>query len=403
MAVLVDDQDLRPLAYSAQAIESVDRVRAESILNREAPTEVVQYLLGQGIEQADQPVRVAAREELGLSPRVCARISEEKRTVGYLWVIENGHKVGPQESELIQQVAVGAGHLMRTNSRRRQRKIEARISELFDPDIGISCDAAADLLDAQEFSSSAHAATLVAKVTPPPGEELDETVTVLFSRGLSAFAQGFRSRHLLTLIREDQAMVVVGDEDPLELEARLPELGESFRRHVELAAPDPRWSVSVGIGTPTRSLAGASRSYGQAAQAAVVAGTLDDVGPVLSWSDMGIYRLLARPGDEIDASILPAGITKLLEHPGGEMLLHTLETYLDHGGDAQATTQELFLARGSLYYRIHRIEEIADVNLRSGHDRLMLHVGLKLARICGLYPGPDAEPAREKTLVEAAS
>lgn len=393
MAVLIDDPQLRPLAYSAQAIDSVDRVRAASILNREAPPEVVEYLLGQGIERAEGPVKVAADDDLGLAPRVCAPVSEDGRTLGYLWVIENGHRVGESESDLIRQVADGAAPLLRTNSRQRQRKIEARIDELLGPDLATSCDAAADLLDAQEFSSSAHAGVLVAKVVPPPGEALDETVAVLFSRGLSAFGQGFRRRHLLTLIRGDQAAVVVGDEDPLELEARLPELGESFRRHVAAAAPDDRWSVSVGIGSPTRSLAGASRSYGQAAQAAAVAGTLDDTGPVLGWADMGIYRLLAPPGDGTDPESLPAGITKLLEHPGGEMLLHTLETYLDHGGDAQATTAELFLARGSLYYRIHRIEEIADVNLRSGHDRLMLHVGLKMARICGLYPSPGAELA----------
>jgi hypothetical protein len=392
LAVLIDDPELRPMAYSAQAIESVDRVRAASILNRQAPPEVVEYLFAQGIAEARGPARVDADEDLGLAPRVCAPITDEGQVLGYLWVIENGHKVGEPESELIDQVAAGAAPLLRTNSRKRQRQIEARIDELLDSDIGISCDAAADLLDAQEFSSSAHAAVLVAKVVPPPDESLDETVAVLLNRGLSGFGQGFSGQHLLTLIRDDQAAVVVGAEDPLELGARLPELGESFRRHVAGAAPDPRWSVAVGIGSQTRSLAGASRSYGQASQAAAVAGTLDDVGPVLSWADMGIYRLLAPPGDGVGSESLPSGITCLLEHPGGAMLLHTLETYLDHGGDAQATTAELFLARGSLYYRIHRIEEIADVNLRSGHDRLMLHVGLKMARICGLYPNPDAAP-----------
>lgn len=400
MAVLVDDPQLRPLAYSAQAIEAVDRVRAESILNRAAPPEVVEYLLDQGIEHADGPLKVPAAEDLGLAARVCAPIADDDKTVGYLWVIENGHRVGESERDLIQQVADGAAHLLRGNARQRQRKIDARIDELLGQDLGLSCEAAADLLDAREFSSSAHAAVLVAKVSPPPGEALDETVAVLFSRGLSAFGRGFSPQHLLSLIRGDQAAVVVGDEDPRELEARLPELGESFRRHVAAAAPDARWTVSVGIGSPTRSLAGASRSYGQAAQAAAVAGSLDGIGPVLSWSDMGIYRLLAPVGEETGPDDLPDGITRLLEHPGGEMLLHTLETYLDHGGDAQATTAELFLARGSLYYRLHRIEEIADVNLRCGHDRLMLHVGLKMARICGLYPNPEAQLS-EAELVEA--
>lgn len=401
LAVLVDDPSLRPLAYSAQAIDSVDRVRAVSILNREAPSEVVEYLFDQGIESADGPVRIAANEELGLARRVCSPVREDGQTLGYLWVIENGQALGPDESELIRQIAEGAAPLMRTGSRRhRQHQIEARVDELLGSDTRLSCDAAADLLDAQEFSSSAHAAVMVAKVIPPPGELIDETVAVLLNRGLHAFGRGISARHLLSLTRADHAVVVLGAEEAGVLESKAPDLGRSLRELIGAAAPDDRWVVSVGIGSPMRSLAGASRSYIQAAQAAGVAGRLSDVDPVLEWSEMGIYRLLAPPPDSsFDSETLPPGIVRLLEHPGGEMLLHTLETYLDHGGDAQATTAELFLARGSLYYRLHRIEEIAEVSLRSGHDRLMLHVGLKLARISGLYPTAATEGAE---LAEAA-
>lgn len=392
MAVLVDDPKLRPMAYSAQAIESVDRVRAASILNREAPTEVVDFLLDQGIDRADDPVRIAPNQELGLSGRVCSRVAEDGKVLGYLWVIENGRRVGNEETDLIRQVAEGAAPLLRTDARQRRRQVEARIDELLDQDLGLSCEAAADLLDAGEFSTSASASVLVAKVIPPVGETVDETVAVLLNRGIAAFSRGFRRERLLSLCRGDEAILVVGSEEDDLTGRRLKTLGISLRDHVASAAPDNGWKISVGTGSVVRSLAGASRSYGQAAQAAAVAGRLDDVDQVLAWSDMGIYRLLAPAAGGFDPDALPPGITSLLEHSGGEMLLHTLETYLDHGGDAQATTAELFLARGSLYYRLHRIEEIAGVNLRSGHDRLALHIGLKLARICGRYPTGETPP-----------
>jgi sugar diacid utilization regulator len=72
------------------------------------------------------------------------------------------------------------------------------------------------------------------------------------------------------------------------------------------------------------------------------------------------------------------------------VFLQTLEVYLDRAGDAQATAAELSLARGSLYYRLNRIAAITGADLRSGDDRLMLHVGLKLARLAGLYSGNGA-------------
>jgi PucR-like helix-turn-helix protein len=48
--------------------------------------------------------------------------------------------------------------------------------------------------------------------------------------------------------------------------------------------------------------------------------------------------------------------------------------------------QRLSLHRGTLYYRLRKAERIAGVDLRSGCDRLALHLGFKLARLIGLYP-----------------
>jgi len=67
-------------------------------------------------------------------------------------------------------------------------------------------------------------------------------------------------------------------------------------------------------------------------------------------------------------------------------VITTLETYLDLAGDAKASAERLSLHRGTLYYRLQKAERIAGVDLRSGSDRLALHLGLKLARLIGLYP-----------------
>ena len=64
----------------------------------------------------------------------------------------------------------------------------------------------------------------------------------------------------------------------------------------------------------------------------------------------------------------------------------TLETYLDLAGDAKASAERLSLHRGTLYYRLQKAERIAGVDMRSGGDRLALHLGFKLARLLGLYP-----------------
>lgn len=394
--VLIDDADLRPVAYSPQMVDRVDRVRAVSILTREAPPEAVEFLRGHGIEQAAGPLRVPASETIGLDARICMRLASETATVGYLWVVDDGSLLDAEAVALLDRVAEGATALLDTRpGRLREQRLRASVDALLCADATVSCDAAAELLQAGAFGAAARAAVLVACAVPPPGEAVDETVTVLLSRGLHAFASALPAREQLLLTRRDHVAVVVGDVDELRLARRLAELGEELLRQVRAVAPGDGWTVAVGVGSVTPSLGGAPRSYAQALQAAGVAARIPQVDSVLDWSAMGIYRLLApAAGSELDAGALPPGLLRLLRHAGGEMLLHTLETYLDHGGDAQATTAELFLARGSLYYRLHRIEEIAEVSLRSGHDRLTLHLGLKLARLGGLYPTAAAADAQ---------
>ena len=63
------------------------------------------------------------------------------------------------------------------------------------------------------------------------------------------------------------------------------------------------------------------------------------------------------------------------------MLLDTLETYLDLGGDAGRTAGRLRLHRTSLYYRLGRIAELLGVDLDDGLTRLELHLALKSRRL----------------------
>ena len=59
---------------------------------------------------------------------------------------------------------------------------------------------------------------------------------------------------------------------------------------------------------------------------------------------------------------------------------------IGRAGDTKASAERLSLHRGTLYYRLQKAEQIAGVDLRSGCDRLALHLGFKLARLIGLYP-----------------
>jgi PucR C-terminal helix-turn-helix domain/GGDEF-like domain len=402
--VVLDDIDLRPLAHSPQRPDEADRVRTVSILSRQAPPEAVTYLRGHGVgvDAGPDAIRVPRCTKIGLQARFCQPVSREGETFGFLWIVEGEELLGGDDTELVGDIAQAiADEISRRGSKADELRLRAMTQSLLSDDPAISCDAAASLLDAGTFPESAAVAALVGIAVPPAGERLDDTIPVLLSRGLHAFERQLPDRRRLTLTRGEEAVALIGNEDSARLESDLPDLAESLREELARVAPGENWEIAVGIGSAAGTLAGAPRSYGEAAQAATVAARVPQVEQILSWGEIGIYRLLVPPetAEAPGVDVLPTPIQELLSRSGNEMLLHTLETYLDLAGDAQATTAALFLARGSLYYRLHRIEEIAGVDLRSGHDRLMLHLGLKLARILRLYPTvtpaemAEAEPA----------
>src|SRR3954449_756041 len=85
--VLIDDSELRPLAYSTQFGE-LDAVRTASILGRLAPDDARVALFAEGIRTAPGPVHIAARPEIGMRARGCVALVGSGRRLGYLWLFE---------------------------------------------------------------------------------------------------------------------------------------------------------------------------------------------------------------------------------------------------------------------------------------------------------------------------
>jgi sugar diacid utilization regulator len=88
-----------------------------------------------------------------------------------------------------------------------------------------------------------------------------------------------------------------------------------------------------------------------------VASAVRSLGPVASWSRLGVYRVLAHvPPDDLSRDVLPPGLLTLFDRPDAALLVGTLERFLDHAGDVKATVNDLAIHRGTLYYRLRKIQ-----------------------------------------------
>jgi hypothetical protein len=336
--VAVEDRRYRVLAYSSHG-DQPDRVRLTSILTREAPADVADWLDSQGLPQATAPVRLPAAPELGMGPRVAVPVRGDG-VLGFVWLIDEA--VGAAELAAAEEAAASAAALL-ARLRESQRSDPALVRDLLG-----GVPAAVEELRDRGVRGPFH--VLVAR-----GAGLER------ARKAAALP-----RHRV-MVADDVALAIGGD---AVLEA--------------LAGARP--GGVVGVSGARERLEEAGEAFAEAAAAADL-GRPDEAspgsvigGPFVRWDRLGAYRLLA----PLAGAPLPPALQRLLDHPGAEALVATLEAYLDSAGDARAAAAALHLHRTSLYHRLRRIEAISQASLRDGEDRLLLHIGLRIRRLRAL-------------------
>jgi len=352
--VLIDDSELRPLAYSTQFGE-LDQVRTASILGRLAPDDARVALFAAGIRTAAGPVHIPARPEIGMRARVCVPLVGAGRRLGYLWLFE---EPPVSEEELRQaRAAAEAAALVGPDADAqliRRRREQQLVTALLSAD-GIQAESAASSLEADHYLPLRPIRVWAAAPAGPAGDEWSaEALDRLRARLAAKQAVCAELDGKLVCLAAERA-------GPAVMEAL-----------TALSAPQ----AIIGQGEAVSDLREAATSHRRALAALRVAAHED--GKFASWDALGVERVVtALPDAALDD--LPEGLRRLLA--GDQSLVLTLEAYLDHAGDVKRTAAALSLHRGGLYYRLRRIEDVAGVNLHDGEDRLLCHLALRLARL----------------------
>ena len=355
--VLIDDAELRPLAYSTQFGE-LDHVRTASILGRLAPDDARVALFAEGIKTAPGPLHIAARPDIGMRARVCVPLVGAGRRLGYLWLFEEP-PVSAEELRLARAAAAEAAALVGPDADAqlvRRRHEQELVAGLMSADPG-QVETAVTGLEADHYLPLRPVRVWVAAPAEPAGEEWS-------AEALDRLRARLAVKQALCADIDGRLVCVAGARG-MAGAAVMEALGA-------LTAP----RALVGQGEAVDDLREAGTSLRRALAALRVAA--HEESGTASWDALGVERVVtALPDSALED--LPEGLRKLLA--GDESLVRTLEAYLDHAGDVKRTAAALSLHRGGLYYRLRRIEEVADVNLHDGEDRLLCHLALRLARL----------------------
>jgi DNA-binding PucR family transcriptional regulator len=196
-------------------------------------------------------------------------------------------------------------------------------------------------------------------------------------RVLEGVAQLVRDRAPRAIVsRRREELVVLLPEDS---EPGPADLGKTVSLYV--GSMYPEWPLTVGIGGTCAEPRDIARCYAQARRAAEVALRFGRRGEVVTFDDLGFYRLLFQIGDRAE---LRAFVDQVL----GQLLAYdqkhktdfvqTIATYLAKDNSLQATAKELYVHVNTAAYRLQRIQTITGLDLSRTEDCLLARVALMI-------------------------
>ena len=142
--VVLEDRDFNLVVFAAHADE-VDPVRQRTIFQRRSSAEVQDWFESFGIGSSARPVRTPADPARGIVARACLPARWNGVTYGYLWALDEHHRLDDALLERLMPQAARAGTVMAQRARIRQ-SLDGQVRDLLsgDPDVA---EAAAEEID----------------------------------------------------------------------------------------------------------------------------------------------------------------------------------------------------------------------------------------------------------------
>jgi len=152
----------------------------------------------------------------------------------------------------------------------------------------------------------------------------------------------------------------------------------------EVAGSGATHGLQVGVSRPETRIEGLGQAIRHAMDAWRLGSRISGQRGPHHYADQGLYRLLAglRDRDEVVRfyrETLGALVRYDQEH--GTELVHTLQVFFEHHGNASQTAKALYVHRNTLNYRLQRIAEIGDMDLGDPETRLNAQVALRIHQL----------------------
>jgi PucR family transcriptional regulator, proline-responsive transcriptional activator len=153
---------------------------------------------------------------------------------------------------------------------------------------------------------------------------------------------------------------------------------------IEVARKLKGMTISAGVGNAYLDLKDMKKSLKEAEMALKIAKFSNSINNICAYNDLGIYSLLLNIKDyQILDKFYYDCLGSIIEYDklNSKELINTLEMLLKESGNISLTSEKLYIHRNTLKYRIQKIEEITNSDLRNLKDCIKMEIAIMIGSL----------------------
>ncbi|EOP18798.1 MULTISPECIES: PucR family transcriptional regulator [Bacillus] len=378
--ITIEDVNHRLLAYSTHD-ERTDPARIGTIMGRRVPEKVINNLWKEGIIpdllKNQEPIRVKKRDDIGLGDRVAISIWNKEDVLGFIWALEIEKSLTEQDCLLLKKYAeVVKSKLLQLQARKNQK--EERSQEFFWKLLTNHMQVNTEIIE--NF--------YLLQITPAS----------LFTVSVFRFEQEItneKEKQISYLLKTSQHLKVLLytiDRNQLILLTSLDNVKRPFHEINNFIGTfvynmEKRYgikSIKPAFSSVYSDYQKISKAYKETLTVLSIKEKFpSDTTNIHSYQKLGIYQLIDLLLEQRkDAEYENQALQKLDEYDQkyNSNLIETLETYLNKDSNVGEVAKALNIHANTLSYRLKRIYEISEIDLKDPNQKMILYLDLKLKK-----------------------
>lgn len=199
------------------------------------------------------------------------------------------------------------------------------------------------------------------------------------SAGLENYLSHHKHKYFATFSNNDEILTIIANHTEDECQLVTNDIIEYLNKSL---MNDEHFLI--GVGRRTKSIRCLYKSYNQALAIQKLSKQNHLDATTVSYSQMGLYRLLIGIEDpDIISDYYSNTIKPLAEYDkiNNTDLCTILKCYLLHDGSVKETAEELFVHRNTINYKLAKAAEILNIDLSSLETRVQLYLAFKIENI----------------------